>query len=384
MHRVFCTDIPEAGGCAELEPREKEHLFKVFRARQGDEVELLDGRGTRARGVVGSDRSVMICSKEAVPEPAEKLHLCCALPRKQKLDQMLKQAAELGAWSIRPVRCMRSVVEGGPRERWDLLLREACKQSGNPFLPVVEEERKLPEVLEKLAAENVRIFYGSVAPAENSGAGAAEKAILIGPEGGFAPEELKLMEKFNAVPLNFGPYILRLETAAISALTALRMLPLIAVMFIALLFTAGCDRGGNPLVAKGNNLRQSNDLQGAKNFYLRAVAQNPDNPAAYLALAQLCDEDLNEPLEAIHAYNMYLKVLGPEHPERETVRAILAGLQERAIRKLAGDMVPAAEYAALEKEFRKLQEENQRMRKTMVGQLKQIVILKRKAAGGEK
>ena len=73
MHRVFCTDIPEAGGCAELEPREKEHLFKVFRARQGDEVELLDGRGTRARGVVGSDRSVMICSKEVVPEPAENI-----------------------------------------------------------------------------------------------------------------------------------------------------------------------------------------------------------------------------------------------------------------------------------------------------------------------
>lgn len=384
MHRVFCTDIPETGKYAELEPREKEHLFKVFRARQGDEVELLDGRGVRARGVVGSDRSVLICSKEVVPEPAEKLHLCCALPRKQKLDQMLKQAAELGAWSIRPVRCMRSVVEGGPRERWDLLLREACKQSGNPFLPVVEEERKLPEVLEKLAAENIKIFYGSVTPAENTGEKADEKAILIGPEGGFAPEEITLMEKFDAVPLNFGPYILRLETAAISALTALRMLGVIAVMSVALLFTAGCDRGGNPLVAKGNNLRQSNDLQGAKNFYLRAVAQNPDNPAAYLALAQLCDEDLNEPLEAIHAYKMYLKVLPQEHPERETVRAILAGLQERAIRELAGDMVPAAEYSALEKEFRSLQQENQRMRKKIVEQLRQIVVLKRKAAGGVK
>ncbi|MBO7328131.1 MAG: RsmE family RNA methyltransferase [Lentisphaeria bacterium] len=387
MHRVFCTDIPEAGGFVELESREKEHLFKVFRARQGDEVELLDGNGVKARGVVGSDKSVMICSREVVPEPDEKLHLCCALPRKQKLDQMLKQAAELGAWSIRPVRCVRSVVEGGPRERWDLLLREACKQSGNPFLPKLEEEKKLPEVLEKLAGENVSIYYGSVEPAAPGMKNRSEKAVLIGPEGGFAPEEIELMEKYNAIPLNFGPYILRLETAAISALTALRLLPVIAVLFFSVFFCTGCSDSGKaaPFLIKGQKLLQNGDPEGAKNYFLRAVSLNPLDPEAHLALAKVCDEKLDEPLDAVYAYGRYLELLPENHPDREAVRAILAGLKERTLRKMAGDMVPAAEYAALEKEYDRLVEKNRKIEKKLIEQQRQLVELRRrKAAGGVK
>ena len=222
MHRVFCTDIPDTGGYAVPDSREAEHLFKVFRARPGEDVELLDGHGVLAQGVVEDKKSVRITRREVIPEPEEKLHLCCALPRKQKLDQLLKQATELGAWSIRPVRCLRSVAEGGPRERWDLLLREACKQSRNPFLPVIEPEVKLPDALNKLQQENIKIYYGSVAPAELGGGFAKSKAVVIGPEGGFAPEEIKMMEKCNAQPLNLGPYVLRLETAAIAALAVLR------------------------------------------------------------------------------------------------------------------------------------------------------------------
>ena len=95
MHRVFCTDIPEAGMYAVLESREAEHLFKVFRARPGDSVELLDGRGVRAQGVVESGKMLKVLARETLPEPEEKLHLCCALPRKQKLDALLKQFISL-------------------------------------------------------------------------------------------------------------------------------------------------------------------------------------------------------------------------------------------------------------------------------------------------
>ena len=110
MHRVFCTAISAVGTTAELEDREKEHLFRVFRAAPGDAVELLDGAGKVAGGVVLPGREVRIETVRTVPEPAVKLHLVCALPRRQKLDQLLKQAAELGAWSIRPLRCVRSVA----------------------------------------------------------------------------------------------------------------------------------------------------------------------------------------------------------------------------------------------------------------------------------
>ena len=135
MHRVYCSVIPEAGGSVTLEARENEHLFKVFRARPGEEVEILDGNGKVASAVVEAGKTLRIISCKLFPEPVEKLHLCCALPRKQKLDQLLKQAAELGAWSIRPVKCLRSVAEGGPRERWDLLIREGMQTIRQSVFP---------------------------------------------------------------------------------------------------------------------------------------------------------------------------------------------------------------------------------------------------------
>lgn len=348
MHRVFCTDIPAVGETVGIEPREAEHLFKVFRAREGDAVEVLDGRGVRAQAVVEKGKILRITGREVVPEPEEKLHLCCALPRKQKLDQLLKQAVELGAWSIHPVKCMRSVAEGGPRERWDMLLREACKQSGNPFLPVIGQEAKLPEVLEKLNKQNIKIYYGSVEAAECGEGFARDKAVLIGPEGGFAPEELEMMKKCNAEPLNLGPYVLRLETAAACALAVLRFTGVMVIAAMTMLLTGCGGEDVNPMIVKGQTLRESGDYQGARDHFRRAVAEDPDNPAGYLALAQVCDENLNEPLEAIYAYQVYLTIAPLDAPERIQVQASLALAREKAVKQLAGDMVPIAEYMALE------------------------------------
>jgi tetratricopeptide (TPR) repeat protein len=262
---------------------------------------------------------------------------------------------------------MRSVAEGGPRERWDLLLREACKQSGNPLLPVIEAETKLPDALEKLQQENIKIYYGSVVPAEHGGGSAHAKAVVIGPEGGFAPEELEMMEKCNAEPLNLGPHVLRLETAAICALAVLRRLG-IALMMCAMIFVAGCscDSDSNPMLTKGQALLENGDTAGAHDYFLKAIAHNPEDPNAYLALAKLCDERIDEPLEAIYAYTMYLKVL-PEGAEgRAEAEAALENLKERAVRSFGGGA------SASDAEVQALREENQDLRQT-VNSLRQQV-----------
>ena len=99
----------------------------------------------------------------------------------------------------------------------------------------------------------------------------------------------------------------------------------------------------------------------------------------------MCDEKLDEPLDAVYAYGRYLELLPENHPDREAVRAILAGLKERTLRKMAGDMVPAAEYAALEKEYDRLVEKNRKIEKKLIEQQRQLVELRRrKAAGGVK
>ena len=340
MHRVFCADIPAAGEIAEIESREKEHLFKVFRAAPGEEVELLDGRGKIAAGVVESGKVIRVNSVKVFPEPELKLHLCCALPRKQKLDQMLKQAAELGAWSIRPLRCIRSVAEGGPKERWDLLLREACKQSGNPFMPELFPEEKLAPALERLEKENICCYYGAVVPDGKVPAGKGEqRALLIGPEGGFSPEEISLMESKGAIPFNFAPYILRLETAAICGLTALRMLGMF-LMAAVMLFVTGCGEESidkNPLMIKGGKMRGCGEYEASRRYYRRVVALHPDRAEPYLALAELCDENLDDPLEALYCYRIYLSLIPENSAEREGINNIVTRLKKRVGEKYSAD-----------------------------------------------
>lgn len=329
MHRVFCSELPEAGGIVELDGREKEHLFKVFRARKGDVVQLLDGRGGIADGEVVSSGTVMVSRKSRVPEPQEKLHLCCAMPKKQKLDALLKQAAELGVWSIRPLRCERSVAEGGSRERWQLHLIEACKQSGNPFLPQITAECGVAEMLDKLNEENIDVYYGSVTPCKGDRSGEInkEKAIFIGPEGGFTPAELSLIEQKGGKALNFGPYTLRLETAAVAGLAVLRTF-CAALCAGAVLLTAGCGCGDNveELRNEAQTLKDEGKVEESKKLYEEAIAGNPDAPELLFELGKIY-YDNSEKLEAYAYFQLFMKKAADDHANREEAQSYIDGIK---------------------------------------------------------
>ena len=361
MHRIFCSNIPGEGVEFKPEAREAEHLFKVFRARPGDAVELLDGSGSRARGTVLEQKMIRIEHIETIDIPAEKLHLCCALPRRQKLDSMLKQAAELGAWTIRPVRCERSVAEGNPRERWELLLQEACKQSGNPFLPEIYRENSLKDTLEALKAENVDIYYGSVQIVDHAGRELPverEKAILIGPEGGFSDAEISLIVSYGGIPLNLGPHILRLETAAVAALAVLRMLVL-PVIFAMLFLTSGCgpgDMARNPLMVKAEQLRQDGSFTEARRFLRQVIARYPESPEGYFALGKLCEEELNDKLEAIYCYRNFMQLAPASDERRENVSKYIRTLEEKL----------AIEYVASSAEVERLRRVNKGMQDELI------------------
>ena len=349
MHRIFCSVIPQAGEEFRPEAREAEHLFKVFRARPGEAVELLDGRGSRARGAVIGQKMIRIESVETAEIPAEKLHLCCALPRRQKLDALLKQAAELGAWTIRPMRCERSVAEGNPRERWELLLQEACKQSGNPFLPEILRENTLKDTLEALKMENVDIYFGSVKVVDHAARNLPkerEKAILIGPEGGFSDAELELITSYGAVPLNLGPHILRLETAAVAALAVLRLLAIPFLLGV-MLFASGCGQGDiskNPLMIKAEQLRQDGSFADARRFLRQVISRYPESPEGYLALGKLCEEELNDKLEALYCYRNFIQLVPENDSRRAAVEKYISAIETKL----------AAEFAEASSEVEKL------------------------------
>ena len=230
MHAFRFDDLAstEPGSSFCLDPREESHLFRILRARPGETVALLDGRGTTGTAVVEGDHSLRLESKRTVPPPARSLHLYFAPPKKQKLDALLKQAVELGVSELVPMLCERSVVQPGESSvagRWMDLLFEACKQSGNPFLPAVASPMPFAAALARAQETCGALIVGSNRTGVFPDLGAAsDAAFFVGPEGGFTDAETDAMFAEGAIPLRIGDWTLRVETAAIAGLGVLNIL----------------------------------------------------------------------------------------------------------------------------------------------------------------
>ena len=230
MHAFRFDDLAstEPGSFFSLDPREETHLFRILRARPGETVAVLDGHGTLGTAIVEADRRLRLESRHSVPQPARRLHLFFAPPKKQKLDILLKQAVELGVSELVPVLCERSVVQPGENSvagRWMDLLFEACKQSGNPFLPAVANPMPFAAALEHARGTCGMLVVGSNRTGAFPDPGTAfDVAFFVGPEGGFTDAETEAMSAAGAVPLRIGDWTLRVETAAVAGLGVLDVL----------------------------------------------------------------------------------------------------------------------------------------------------------------
>ena len=230
MHAFRFDDLAstEPGSFFRLDSREEAHLFRILRARPGETVAVLDGHGTLGTAVVDQNHQLRLESRRTMPPPARRLHLYFAPPKKQKLDALLKQAVELGVYALVPVLCERSVVQPGENSvagRWMDLLFEACKQSGNPFLPEVANPMSFKAALEHARETCGILITGSNRTGVFPELGAAsDVAFFVGPEGGFTDAETDAMFAAGAAPLRIGDWTLRVETAAIAGLGVLNVL----------------------------------------------------------------------------------------------------------------------------------------------------------------
>ncbi len=216
----------EPGTVLTLPRSEANHLFKILRARPGETAGLLDGKGTIGTAVVEEGHTLRLTEKKVIPFPERRIHLYLAPPRRQKMDQLLKAAAELGVYRIVPMICARSVAvpDADSAERQNELLFEACKQSSNPYLPRLAAPCPFADAV-KDAAENCRkVFFGS--PYEDGGTAKEEQTqpdlgFFVGPEGGFTEAEESAMNHAGFRPMRIGPWILRVETAAAAGIARL-------------------------------------------------------------------------------------------------------------------------------------------------------------------
>ena len=226
MHTFRYDDLAQTapGEAVRLDKEESSHLFRTLRAEPGEQCRLMDGAGRFALAEVLPGRQLKVLHIETVPEPdAVRLHLYIAAPRRQKMDQILRQSAELGVRRIVPMICERSVAlpdSDSVSGRWKEVLFEACKQSGDPFLPEIASPLKFSEALSDSAACCDVRFFGSVAQKESAPPQGSVRsaAWFVGPEGGFTEAEEQVMLDSGVQPLHFGNWVLRVETAAVCGL----------------------------------------------------------------------------------------------------------------------------------------------------------------------
>ncbi len=239
LTRVYIDAELTPGSVVELPPETASHLAKVLRARSGDELVLFNGdgreftgaietvRGSRVQAAIGDGRTVDRESPFAVT-------LVQCVPRGDRMDFVVQKATELGVARIVPVLSQRGVVRLDERQaeskaaHWRAVAVSACEQCGRNRLPRIETARALLDYLaESSPSAGPRWVFEpeSSAPrpdlspdtgGEGSPAAAAE--IAIGPEGGFASDELEAFRVAGFSQVGLGPRILRTETAAIAAL----------------------------------------------------------------------------------------------------------------------------------------------------------------------
>lgn len=224
LPRLFVRAPLGEGASVALDAAPANYLGNVLRLGPGGEVLLFDGAsGEWLARIVEAGKKRMLLTVERQSRPLEQvpdLTLAFAPVKRAQTDWLVEKATELGVRHLQPVMTRRTVAERVKLERLESIAIEAAEQCGRTLLPTLAEPIALAAFLTAL---DRRLYFAD----ETGGAPAAEAmtpgpaAILIGPEGGFTPEERALVRAHpRAVAISLGPRILRAETAAVAALTA--------------------------------------------------------------------------------------------------------------------------------------------------------------------
>ena len=214
---------------------EARHLAQVLRMKPGDSVIVFDGHGRRASAEILSisrDR-VPLKLGEILPSrpPQPAITLAQAIPKGKNMDLIVQKSVELGIAAIQPLVTRHTVVQpgDGKSEKWRRNALEACKQCGQDTLPEIAEPLAFDRWISSQAAAPGLKLIASLAPGarplrtvlrENPATTAA--AMLIGPEGDFSAEETTAALAAGFLPISLGSIVLRVETATLFCLSALR------------------------------------------------------------------------------------------------------------------------------------------------------------------
>lgn len=221
MATFLCSHLQE--GLVELSESEAAHAARVLRLSIGQQVDLVDGKGSRASGNIAdiskSRCQVEVNTLEQHPAPSPAIHIAIA-PTKSidRFEFFLEKATELGATRITPILCERSERKRLRHDRSLKVLIAAMKQSQRVWLPQLDELTPLQALFNADLPQ--QRFFGWCAGKHQSFMNSyspADCLILIGPEGDFSEAEAEQLLKAEFTAVSIGNTRLRTETAGIAA-----------------------------------------------------------------------------------------------------------------------------------------------------------------------
>lgn len=238
MPRIFVPPNCITGGTATLPEAEAKRLMRVLRLGPGDAVTLFDGTKeyTSRISSIGTKSAILEITgaAEKDSEPPVAITLGQGMPKGEKLEWVVQKSVELGVSEVVPVVMGRSVKrpdDTGGGFKHDRLVRiatEAAQQSGRVRVPEVARQMGLAGFLEHVSDAGLKlVFYEgfrtkSLREILHDAGGVKSIAVLVGPEGGLAEEEVVMAVSHGFVVAGLGPRILRTETAGPAVLAIIQ------------------------------------------------------------------------------------------------------------------------------------------------------------------
>jgi 16S rRNA (uracil1498-N3)-methyltransferase len=245
MHRFFVPAAWIRGNEVTITGPQAHQIARVLRMRPGDDILVLDNSGweieTRLQAVDPREVQGQVTHRRlAAGEPRTKISLYQAVPRSKRFEFILQKGTELGVVEFVPViaeRCIISDLEDveKKRERWEAIIQEAAEQSHRGRKPRLQRGTFFPQACEQArhtaglslilweeeGQRSLQDVLRTPPPGRERGWPPFTINLFVGPEGGFAADEVALARRYGLLPVSIGPRILRTETAGIATTAVL-------------------------------------------------------------------------------------------------------------------------------------------------------------------
>jgi 16S rRNA (uracil1498-N3)-methyltransferase len=215
-----------------LNENSSRHIVQVLRMKPGECLRLTDGKGLSATALIREAHKkhcrVNITEKKIQEAPKRNVQIAVSLLKNtNRFEWFLEKATELGVSGIIPLKCERTEKQQFRLERLQGILESAMIQSQQVWMPVLNEPKNFFDFVEEVKAEQKFIAHCEPGTKRRLGemiiTNLASQLILIGPEGDFTEEEIKLATKSGFIPVELGENRLRSETAAVAAAVILKL-----------------------------------------------------------------------------------------------------------------------------------------------------------------